>query len=129
MDHPNDIELSQQTCLAIDGDRNASLALWSLVAAGSVDQETLLWLRCVAEKVLAADGLEDRRRRPDAVLSAVGLAGPRDKYRELRRRASVLQDFGETRDSIATALVDAGLVDADADVRSILDRELRKLRT
>lgn len=124
-----DIEVSKQTADAIDGDRHASLAMWAAVAADDFNRETRLWLRTVAERLLAADEIEDRRRRPDAVLAAVGLAGNRDKHRALREHASVLEELGATRDRIAAALVAGGLVDADADVRSILDRELRKVRT
>jgi hypothetical protein len=78
---------------ALEGDRESALAMWKQVAAHPSDPESILWVQAVAQRLLDADGVADRRRRPDAVLKAVGLFGQRDRHRLLREQIETLKHF------------------------------------
>lgn len=120
-------EVAKTTQQAIEGDRNASLAMWRAVAEGRMDAEVQLWLQHVAVQMLEADNTVDARRRPNEIMRAAGLAGSPDRYRGLRDEAKILQELGHTKAQIIEELERKGLLDSDTmDARSFLDRELRK---
>lgn len=119
---------------ALGGDRTGALALWREVAAGRNDPEVLQWLQQVAHRILAADAVANPGARAGAIMRAAGLGGKLDKHRDLRRHLDVLRSFEDldtgrsaTRAELEQYAVDLGLVSDEADVRSIVDRELAKL--
>ena len=79
----SDWEQSQTFCQALDGDHTSSLDMWRWVAAGKWDIETKVWCQEVAKRLLDEDNAPDWKRRPDAVLKAVGLSGKANRLREI----------------------------------------------
>jgi len=77
---------------ALDGDRTSALALWRQVAEDPNDEESVTWVRAVAQRLLEADEA-DRKRRQMAIVEAVGLAGYEDRARALREKIEIIQDF------------------------------------
>lgn len=122
---------------AICGDRNPSLKFWEAVAAGEFDDEVVDWLRVVAQRVLDADK-GPAKRRPDAVLAAVGLAGHDDRGEALFNEAylavcgAAIADYdglsprerpAATRDKMLQWLENNKV---GSDWKSWLDRQTRK---
>jgi hypothetical protein len=78
---------------APDGDRTSALEMWKAVAEYPRGLESIVWAQAVAKRILEADREADRRRRPDAILRAVGLAGHEDRHRRLRDLIEVVRSF------------------------------------
>ena len=99
-----DVEIQQETQQAIDGDRDASLALWKRVARGELNADVRVWLQHVADAVLDAESKPGGRNRDSAIVRAVGLFGKIDKHRELRKFVSICEELGLTRKEIVAAI-------------------------
>lgn len=76
-------------------DRSSALSIWQRIASGGKIYSDELWfIEQVAQKIVAieADGLPPSDRIK-ALAGATGLLGTRDKHREARRFAEMLEDF------------------------------------
>jgi hypothetical protein len=121
-------------------DRSESLQFWAQVAAGEFTDDTKDWLRLIAKRVVAADQANLKVRNGE-IVRAVGLSGKLDRYAEMREYIDTITSFEYdrgpfTRKQLADALYarfpdqveEIGRAPGDGDLRSWLDREIRKAR-
>jgi hypothetical protein len=73
---------SRELCEALEGDRSASLEFWKAAARWDFNDETKVWIQHIAERVIEANA-QLAKRRPDAMLKAIGMAGREDESRHL----------------------------------------------
>lgn len=132
-------EIDNSTWQAIDGDRNASLALWRQVAIGDFNFDVHFWIKHVAEAVLDADSKPASVLRDRALKRALGLEGVADKHRALREFAESLTLFGFTRDELVTTVINGKLFPDTLDpslyatktkgeIGKLIDAELKKVK-
>lgn len=78
-------ETSQDLQRALGGDHAATRALLASFARGEFGIDAREWLRAVSARLLDADtgAALDHRRRPDAIVKALGLTGRGDQDRQL----------------------------------------------
>lgn len=119
--------------MAMEGDRNASIAMWERVARGEFDLETQTWLQHVAQGVLDAESKDAGRLRDSAIIRALGIANKIDKHRAVREFAQVAKLFSkkinprgdliqQVRNSFPNMFVDL----SDIELGKLIDRELKK---
>jgi hypothetical protein len=128
-------EASKKLQDALDGDRTAALAFWKIIANtnGDLTGEERLFVVEAARRIVRADATSGRRRA-DAMLDAVRLAGREDRHRELRylvqawREMPNLDDPDGRGDNLSMLMAEVrrrGLVAVDMhddDLRALLYR-------
>ena len=90
------IEIHAETQAAIDGDRDAARDMLAAVARGEFNADTRLWLETVAARILAADDEPNEKRRPGAIVAALGLRGKRRPHRARRELLDALDGLSDT---------------------------------
>ena len=133
-------DADRTTGQALDGDRTASVTMWSMVAGGVFDADVQYWLQQVAANLLDAESKDAGTLRDRAIVRAVGLEGKTDRHRDLREYAWTMKAFGANRQSSIEAIANPTELDLKLwpwrafyrghdpiALAKLIDRELAKL--
>lgn len=126
--------------------RALALQMWARVLENPGSSGSQYWVQEVARKLLEADRQPDAKRRPDAILKAVGLAGRYDRWHALREDLAVFRSFsvldGETERRGKVTKAEIAMLrhrghfsgpDADAwddqRIRKLIEEQAKKMST